>query len=247
MENISIGTAQNVEIDYEIASVGDRMLAQLIDFIITRGYILLYVTIGNTVDSAEEYLLSTSSIILFLVLPVALYHLVLEILTNGQSIGKLIMKLKVVKTDGSQPDIASYLLRWFMGLLEIEFNCGSIALVSMLLNKHGQRLGDMAAGTTVVKLRNDITFDQTIFQNIDTTYQPQFTEAQILTDEDARLMKEVMDTFMSNEADRKKLDVILQNTQEYIKRKYDITSDMPPITFFDVMLKDYNHYHGYTK
>lgn len=245
MENISIGTAQNVEIGYELASAGDRMTAQLIDLFILYGYVFLYFLIANADDTLRDFMEKPYPIFILVVFPFIFYHLLFEVFNNGQSPGKMLRKTKVVQLDGSQPSIASYLLRWLFSMLEITFNMGSIALVTMLLNQKGQRLGDIAAGTTVVKLRDDVSLDHTIFENLHDKYHVVFRESEHLTDEDARLSRDVINAFMERDIDKNKADTIALTMSDYLKRKLAINSDMPPISFLDTLLKDYNKIHGH--
>jgi len=98
MQSISIRTAQNVSISYEAASVGERIVAFLIDSIIR---ILLYMGILSFFESIGIEL-STTTIIL-IGLPFIMYHLLFEIFYNGQSLGKQALNLKVVRVNGYQP------------------------------------------------------------------------------------------------------------------------------------------------
>ncbi|MBL7997551.1 MAG: RDD family protein [Candidatus Kapabacteria bacterium] len=245
MENLSIGTAQNVDIEYEIASVGDRIFAILIDTFVLYGYILSYVLIARFFgDDTEDLMFSTTMVTVFILLPLFLYHALFEIFNNGQSVGKMMRKIKVVMLDGSQPTIGAYLLRWLLGIIEISISSGSVALLTMMLNRNGQRIGDIAAGTTVVKLRTDATLGDTIFQKLNSNHIPNFVEAQFLHDEDARLIRDVMNSYYYPNSNRAKLDVIAENLSVYLQRKLNMETSMPPISFLDTLLRDYNHFHG---
>ncbi len=101
-------------------------------------------------------------VILFL--PLFFYHLLCETYLNGQSFGKKIMKMRVVKLDGTQAGIGSYFLRWILAPIDIYFTYGSVGLVTMIVNGKGQRLGDLAAHTTVVKLKAETKLDDTILR-----------------------------------------------------------------------------------
>lgn len=241
MENISIDTAQNVAIDYELASVGDRMLAQIIDYAIIYGYIIAYIYIGREI---LPELFETVPVILVAVLPITLYHLAFEVFNNGQSPGKIIRKIRVVQVDGSQPSVASFLLRWLLGMIEITSNNGSIALATILLNKHGQRLGDIAAGTTVIKLREEVTLGETIYARVPKDYTPVFTQAKFMDDETARIARTVVNTFYQNDVDKTRMDLIATTFAEALKNKLGVVSDFGPISFIDTILKDYMFYHG---
>lgn len=72
---------------------------------------------------------------------------------HGQSFGKKLINIRVVKVDGSTPSIGSYLLRWLLFPIDGPITSG-LGLLVVLLNKNNQRLGDLAAGTMVIKEKN---------------------------------------------------------------------------------------------
>jgi hypothetical protein len=154
---------------------------------------------------------------------------------NGQSFGKRQMKIRVVKLDGSQPGIGSYVLRWLLSIIER----GMIEVVVILINGKGQRLGDMAAGTTVVKLKQRVTLDDTILSVVDTDYTPVFPQAARLNDRDATIIKDVIST-ASMDDNRVALAMLSQKTKEML----GIESDLPPAMLLSTLLKDYNYYAG---
>ena len=148
MQSVEVRTAQNVKIRYEAASIGDRIVAFFLD-----GIVLVAITVGlsGLVSSMEATLPVSVSVLLFL--PLMMYHLLMEVFFNGQSIGKKTLNIKVVKLDGSRPSLGAYVIRWLFRILEITTFTGVLALIVILVNGKGQRLGDIAAGTTVVKIR----------------------------------------------------------------------------------------------
>lgn len=154
---IRIQTAQNVEIEYEIAGVGYRLPAALIDLAVFLGYYaLIYIFLAATNFNAD---LPDWMLWVFLLppVPLLLYPLLCEIFMRGQTVGKKAMNLKVVRIDGGEPSIGSYMLRWLFWLLEANpftaiAGLGAISVVSIVSTRLGQRVGDIAAGTTVVRL-----------------------------------------------------------------------------------------------
>jgi uncharacterized RDD family membrane protein YckC len=147
MQTVSVRTTQNVVIDYPVASLGDRILAYFIDVLIMIAYvILLILVIGFGEIGSPAIIISLISIPLFL------YHLLFEIFMNGQSPGKRQMNIKVVRLDGTPPTIGNYIIRWLLRIIEIDLMSGAIALLTIAISGKGQRVGDIAAGTTVVKL-----------------------------------------------------------------------------------------------
>jgi len=242
MQTIEIQTTQNVHIEYPVASVGDRVVAGLIDQLIMIGYLiaiiffylwLLNVTEGTSFSYPVAYF-----VILFL--PLFFYHLLCETYLNGQSFGKKLMKMRVVKLDGTQAGIGSYFLRWILAPIDIYFTYGSVGLVTMIVNGKGQRLGDLAAHTTVVKLKAETKLDDTILRVTPTNYEVKFPQVSALSDKDISLVKEVLDL------NYKKPDIvvysrILNKTKEAIEKKIGVSTNLHPLTFLDTVLKDYNY------
>src|SRR5690606_34488543 len=117
---------------------------------------------------------STGSIIVFFALPVFFYTLVFESFMEGQTIGKHVLKIKVIKIDGYQAGFGDYLIRWLFRLIDININMGIIGLIAMLLSKKTQRLGDMSAGTAVITLKSNVTINHTILKELKEDYVPTY-------------------------------------------------------------------------
>jgi uncharacterized RDD family membrane protein YckC len=241
MQTIEIQTAQNVKIEYPVASLGDRVVAAIIDQLIMIGYLIaiifLYIWILNLTDGSALYFPVAYFVILFL--PLFFYHLLCETFLNGQSFGKKLMKMRVVKIDGSQAGIGSYFLRWILAPIDIYFTYGSVGLVTMLINGRGQRLGDLAANTTVVKLKAEAKLDDTILRTTPVNYEVKFPQVSSLTDKDIAIVKAVLDMNYKN-PDIFVYEKIVQKTKAAIEQKTGINSSLRPITFLDTVLKDYN-------
>src|SRR5690606_19003769 len=116
-------------------------------------------------------------------------HLLWETLWNGQSPGKAVMKLRVVKTDGSKPAFSNYLLRWLLRIIDITSTSGALALVTILLNGKGQRVGDIAATTTVISEKQTVNFSQTILTEIPEDYQPNYPQVTVFSDSEMQTIK----------------------------------------------------------
>jgi hypothetical protein len=157
---------------------------------------------------------------------------------NGQSWGKKIMKIKVVKTDGTPVTFSSYFLRWIMRLVEIVLLIGSLATIIIILNRKGQRLGDIAANTSVIRLQNKSLKDS-IYIKIPENYTVVYPETIKLTINDIYTIKEVLEMMRSTRQNRQTL-AIAQKAHEAIERKLSIKTDQKTGTFFRTVLCDYN-------
>jgi uncharacterized RDD family membrane protein YckC len=242
MESIEIQTAQNVNIEYPVASIGDRVVAAIIDQLIMIGYLIafifVYIFLLNLTEGTALHFPVAYFIIFFL--PLFFYHLLCETFLNGQSFGKKIMKMRVVKLDGSQAGIGSYFLRWILAPIDIYFTYASVGLITMLINGKGQRLGDLAANTTVVKLKAEAKLDDTILRATPVNYEVKFPQVSALSDKDVAIVKAVLDMNFRN-PDVMTYAQILQKTKEAVEKKTGISSTLRPITFLDIVLKDYNN------
>lgn len=237
MGKVDIVTAHNVKISYQLASVGDRVLAFIIDTVIIYGIVFMaFVTFMMGFDgNPPDHLLW---VIILFITPVFFYHLILEITLNGQSFGKKLMKIKVVKLDGSSAGVGQYVLRWIMRIVDFGIFNGMIAFISIMLSEKSQRLGDMVAGTTVIKLISTENFLRNHNSGIVADdYKPTFAEAARLTDEHIRLMERAIeirrDTF-----NERPLKLIVQKTKELL----NIQSDLPDLKFCYTIIKDYHFY-----
>ena len=97
--SVAIRTSQNVLLEYEPASLGDRILATLIDYVVFLGWLILTLALPASVGIPT----GTYYVVLVVGLPIALYDLICEWMLNGRNVGKLALNTRVVMLDGSQP------------------------------------------------------------------------------------------------------------------------------------------------
>ena len=191
MEEKSIVTGQYVRIRQTPASVGERMLAQLIDWVIQFAYLTMW-WILTTKMGVE---LGTLAIILLILLPVFFYCPLCEILSGGQTFGKRLVKLRVIMADGTLPSPAAYLLRWLMMIADGPL-LGYIGVLVMILNRNNQRFGDMAAGTLVVKLQSyskiQVSLDE--YDYLTEGYRPSYPQAADLSLEQADIIRRTVES-----------------------------------------------------
>lgn len=241
MENIGIETTQNVDIQYNIASIGDRVLAQIVDMLILFGYafamMFVLILLNNAFYNSAFYYSTAAFGILYL--PFFFYDFLCEMFLNGQSIGKKILKTKVVKLDGSQPGLSSYFLRWLIKPIDVFFTYGSVGIITMLINGKGQRLGDLAGNTTVIKLKNEVKLEEILIPKLSQNYEVKFPQVSLLTDKDIQIIKEVLNH-------RKNTNIysyqnILDKAKEGISNKMGVQSEMNALLFLDKVVKDYTY------
>ncbi|GAA4274903.1 RDD family protein [Aquimarina gracilis] len=234
MDNFQIETAQNVSIQQNAAGIGERILAYLIDLLIFIAYFIaiIFVIGALDIDMGDQW-----AFWLILGIPPFLYFLLWETFWDGKTPGKAAMKLKVVRLDGSRPAFSNYLIRWLLRLLDISLASGGVAVVAILLSGRGQRLGDMAAGTTVISERQRVQFNQTILVDIPDDYTPIYPQVTVFSDAEMRKIKTIY-TEARRDADH---NVILQLSNK-VSALMDVNPQEKPLHFVDRVIADYNYY-----
>lgn len=234
MERVAVKTTQNISVSYQAASLGDRLLAHLIDLAIYAAYIfIISICIPNAFDPSTGMIL-----MVFFALPIFFYHLVCEIFMNGRSFGKRALKLKVIKLDGTPPGLGNYMVRWIFRIIDIMFPTPFLAVIatgSVLMNGRGQRLGDIAAGTSVIKLKQRISLEDTIYEVVNDQYTIRFPQVARLSSEDVGLVKELLRV-----PQQKRNPELVRKLAQKIQTGLKIESDMHPLGFLQTILKDYN-------
>src|SRR5690606_27797184 len=175
--------------------------------------------------------------------PLFSYFLLCEVFFDGQSIGKKLRRIKVARIDGTQPTLGNYLLRWLLRLVEVDMTFGAVALLAVLIGGKGQRLGDLAAGTTVIKLQPRVTLDDTLYARVDAQYQPTFPQVERLTDAEVETAKEALQALVEDGRSRTAF-VLGTKIKATLEAKMDVHSDLNPPQFLRAVIMDYNHLHG---
>jgi uncharacterized RDD family membrane protein YckC len=231
MQTVDISTTQNVGIQFELAGLGDRIVASLIDGFILGTYFIgvVFLLSVNNIESLW--------VIISLMMVPFFYHLICEVFLNGQSIGKKQMNIRVVRVDGNAATLGAYVLRWIFRLIEVNILMGAPAIIAIAMTEKGQRMGDMAAGTTVVKLsRRMEASSHTIVQRLEKEHQPEYPQVVQLSDQDIHLIEQVLAAYRTNAT----MAPVIKVTDK-VKDHLQITSDMPPVKLLHTLLKDYNY------
>nr|WP_299035373.1 RDD family protein [uncultured Tenacibaculum sp.] len=235
MDKFQIETAQNIAISQNVAHVTTRIGSYLIDALFIFGYYIIIAIIIGMLDIpfSMEYL----SLYMLLGLPIFFYSLIFEILMNGQTPGKYFNQTRVVKLDGSKPTFGSYLIRWLLRVVDFTLVSGSVAVLTILLNGKGQRLGDIAAGTTVISEKKRITLKDTIASDVVDNYTPTYSQVTLLTDNDIHTISNVY-----KDAMRKRNHKVILKLHAKIIELTGISSEQKPAEFVNTVIKDYHYY-----
>lgn len=230
MQTVRVRTTQNVFIDYPVASIGDRIVACLLD-----RFILILYTIAVFSALAQMNFDAWYVLIIIVAVPWLFYNLVFEIFMNGQSPGKRVLKIQVVRLDGTPPSIGDYLLRWIFAFVDLYLLSGAIAVTIIALGGKGQRLGDIVAGTSVVKIiEQHHVSAKDVFITPEDLHVVTFNQVAELTDHDIELIQRALEVYVKQGNDQP-----VNLITEKIKSMLGITTELAPEQFLRTVVKDY--------
>jgi len=235
MDKFQIETAQNISIQQNAAGIGDRLLAYFVDILVILAYeLLMLFVVASLLVTMEDQLWM---MMLVFGLPPFLYHLLFEIFWNGRSLGKAVVKIRVVKIDGSKPSFSGYLVRWLLRIIDITLCSGGIAVVTILLNGKGQRLGDLAAKTTVISERERVSLRQTLLVDLPEDYQAIYPQVTVFSDYEMQQIKTMFIKAKNNEN-----EAVLNSLSDRVSTVMEIETEEEPLKFLARVIKDYNYY-----
>ncbi|MFJ8664084.1 RDD family protein [Streptomyces sp. NPDC093795] len=146
-------TGDAVVLGLQPARLPSRALAVLIDLVVVwAAYLLISLGLAVATASLDDAAVMAVSIASFLLILVGA-PIAVETLSHGRSLGKLACGLRVVRDDGGPIRFRHALVRGAMGVVEILMTFGVVACVASLVSERGRRLGDVFAGTLVVRER----------------------------------------------------------------------------------------------
>lgn len=206
MKSVEFASAQNVKIEYEYATVIQRTTAAIIDATAVAVYLIIMLIIITRTGSSYLTLLE----LILMKLPWILYHPILEYLTQGQTLGKYALGIRVVTYTGERPGLREIFTRWiFKGhFMWIAFSfymspqtllavgivhvcMGIIGFMYASISEKKQRMGDVMAGTIVIKDRSTVryTLRDVLSIKSQVNYTPEYPNVVRFTDEDMLLIK----------------------------------------------------------
>lgn len=235
MDEIEITTTQNITIHYELASIGERILAFIADLIIlTVSSSILYGISSIILPNSSELL-----IYLTLLPIIVFYSLFFELFNNGQSFGKKALKLRVIRIDGEKTAFSDYLMRWMFRIIDIYGSFGGIAFLGIISSTNNQRTGDLLANTVVVSLRKDnrIKLSNLLKLNDQVKYIPVYPEVLRFDEETILIVKEVLKKHLKypNIAHQKAFDLLIEKMATELNLKVPKNK----VEFLKTLLKDY--------
>lgn len=245
MEQLDIETSRHVRLTYTPASVLQRIFAWLLDASLYLVYIIVTFWILGILFTESAAQWQGLGWITYLVLftPYFLYFPLIETAWNGRTIGKKIVGIRVVRVDGTRASLGSYLVRWIFRFIEISGTGGVIAILTILINGKGQRLGDIAAGTSVIHETKDSITHRELTRNTGKGHKVVFENTAELSDEDIRIIKEVLNKSTEYSSDTRQK--MMRRTRKLIEKKTGETdSSLSTKGYLVTILKDYAAIYG---
>lgn len=261
MSVVRVATHFNIELDFNVASFGRRLVAWLVD--VTVQVLYLYFAgdlLRNLFATGHSGQMRTLAFMLLVVVPVLTYHLVCEALMNGQSVGKKLLGVRVVAANGGRPSLGQFVIRWLirasdysilMMIISIPlaqyygtnivwaFGFALLLLAADIVltnRKSGQRLGDLLAQTLVIETNEKQKIEDTVFLEVAPDYVPSFPQVMKLSDRDMNTLKSIYDT-----ARRRDDSLMAETAAGKIRHHLKIETPLSAFEFLEVLMKDYNY------
>jgi uncharacterized RDD family membrane protein YckC len=263
MSIVRIATNFNIDIEFTAPPFYRRLFAWVLDLVIQIFYLVVAFRLLNSISDSfrgnADYSMKIWAVSMLFFLPFLLYHVVMEITMDGQSIGKKIMGMKVVSENGGKPSIGQFIVRWLIRtsdytliviiilipmaqLFGPQVYWGVVGAIGLLVadlilvnTKKQQRLGDILAHTVLINTKQHEKITDTVFLEVSEQYAPQFPQIMQLNDRDINALKGIIDT-----AKKHKDHNMAYLAAEKIKKHLHIETMLEPEEFLEVLLKDYN-------
>ena len=164
-DRYTIDTPENIEFAYDIAGIGSRFLAAIVDtLLIGVAEIVIILLVALTMSALDlsstgsgDVLIAAGSLLAFVILWG--YYIAFEMLWNGQSPGKRMIGLRVVREGGRPITFVGSAIRNLIRIADFLPAMYGLGVVVMFIDRRARRLGDLAGGTLVVKERRGVTLE----------------------------------------------------------------------------------------
>ena len=264
MSTIRIATSFNIDVEFPAASFHRRLLAWGLDIVVAVFYFIIMMKLlsllGWSGASGEREDNFKAISILVVYIPLLLYHPLCEIFLKGQTVGKRIAQLKIINEYGGRPSVSQAIIRWLIRTSDIMVvvitltaaSAGpqslqyfwSIGITFLLFitdiiliasTRRSQRLGDILAHTALIRTTQKAGIEETIFQQVQEDYKPQYPQVMQLSDRDINALKGILDT-AKKQGDYNLADRAASKIKVHLK----IETSVSAFDFLETLLKDYN-------
>ncbi len=241
MKTVTFKTAQYVNIEYELASPMIRAVAAFIDLLVLCLYFIIMGMVFSSNFFKMDENVDAAVTAFFIRIPWLLYSPVIEYLTNGRSLGKWILGIRVVKANGETAGLREYFTRWIFRIIDIWVGgFGFLALIVAGSTEKRQRLGDVMADTVVIKVRDSQMYSLQDVLSIKRSdnHTPTYPEVTKFTDEDMLLIKNTILRVQRfpNEENRTFAIALANKTAELIGLE---ETPAKKLEFLKIVLQDY--------
>ncbi len=231
MSKVSLQTGQHVTIDFQTASLTQRIVAYGIDLII--------IAVCSGILSGI-LLVINSLLVPLAILPFVLYTLLSEIFMHGQTFGKKAMRLRVVNVLGKEPRVLDYIIRWSFRLVDLYTSLFSVAVILISTTPRAQRLGGFLSNTMVVNLRSELELALSDILKIEdrSGYEPTYVDAYRFRESEMLTVKQVLERAEKypNTAHRQVLERCARRVGDVLDLE---TLPKDYRSFLNTVLKDY--------
>jgi uncharacterized RDD family membrane protein YckC len=242
-----INTAQNVNINYNIADIGNRIVAYLLDELFKAAYfIIIYLILIAAIFSNFDNIDNTSNVqtillivvLVLLIAPIVFYNLYFPCFMQGQTPGKRIMGIKIVREDGSEASFGTYFVRWLLALIDFLIFSPLVGLVIMAVTQKRQRLADLIASTIVITTNQKITINQAILTQSTADYQPTFGQVLQLSDNVVRVISQTFELAKKN----LNFETIAKLRHKIEKIIQEYHPELNDVQYVTTIIKDYHFF-----
>jgi uncharacterized RDD family membrane protein YckC len=239
-KEIEVITSQQVRISYELAAVGDRIMGLILDLVALAVISALLELILSIIGSALDIHIEEWVEVLIIAPVFFLYTPIMELFNNGQSLGKVLMRTKVIAVNGKNPELIDILIRWAFRILDIWFTLGSLGILLITSSGRAQRLGGRLSNTAVVRLspRRHIELEQLMRIDNRADYSPQFPSVRLLEEHEMLALKSALDRYRQHRNEAHLSALVL--AAERVKKFIDVDpGNMNVSEFIERLIQDY--------
>lgn len=243
--NYSISTPENVDLHLELAGIGNRVLAAMIDTTITYGIILVIgllfwgaITVVGLIDVAEKdralinNLMGMAAIFFVFIINFG-YFIFFEGLWQGQTPGKKIVSIRVIESNGQPVSWSAVVLRNLIRTLDT--GLAFVGLLPMIIDRNEKRFGDYAGGTIVVRERKADMLSEDF--KISDTYNTESIDVGRITPQEYDLLIGFLKRRTNLAKSQRPL--IAGNLANYMRKKLDDSSTEPAERFLERVYSAY--------
>ncbi len=241
LKSIDINTTQNVSITYELAYLRERVLAFLLDSVLMAVFFVVLAILGGLTEVFSDFEDGWFHFQYLFILPIrSFYTLFFEALLDGQTPGKMMLRIKVVKMDGKQPSFSDFLLRWSFRLIDLWLTFGVLGALLIASTDYGQRLGDIVSNTAVVRVQPRLQVGLRDIMRIDTqaSYEPTYKDIRHFREDDILLIKQTIERY-NRYRNRAHRDAVLELCETLREKLRLEVVPVNKIDFLKTLIRDY--------